>query len=402
MKKKDRIPLLKDHHTHPWLYSSLSSCLDIRFIKDKARALELIGSQDERDELNVVIGWNDSLYNFSPEELNAFSPLVIMNTSLHCFVMNRAAETRLSLQYPAITANLDNREWLERNAAQSMGFIMGTKPCNVDRLSAFYGNMARQGIWYAEEMTLASADEIEIFDSASLAEKTLFWADMATFASLGEDAKARVHGIKLFTDGALGARTAKLSECYLSGEEGVLVYDNEKLLAQLALAAEWNKAIAIHAIGDRAIEQTVNTIARLEKGLPETRIEHCQFISRESAVKAKSLGIALCMQPNFSFESDFYKDRLPEKFLALNNPFRMLVDEAGYIPGKDLLFGSDGMPHGIQHALESALFPPFPGQKLLLSELVAGYCMPDFENGFIDISIDYEKKKVLTDVTLKG
>lgn len=402
MKKKERIPLLKDHHTHPWIYSSLSSCLDIRFIEDKTRALELIASQYERDELNVVIGWNDSRYHFSTEELNAFPPLVIMNTSLHCFVMNRAAEARLSLRYPGITANLDDREWLERNAAQSMGFIMEIKPCNVDRLSSFYGNMARQGLFYAEEMTLSSANEIEIYDRASLADRTLFWADMATFTGLDDEAQARVHGIKLFTDGALGARTAKLSECYLSGEEGVLVYDDRKLLAQLALAAEWNKAVAVHAIGDRAIEQTVDTFARLGKGLPETRIEHCQFISRVSAAKAKSLGIVLCMQPNFSFESDFYKDRLPEKYLALNNPFRMLIDDAGYIPGRDLLFGSDGMPHGVQYALESALFPPFPAQRLELSEIVAGYCMPDFENGFIDISIDYENRKISTDVTLKG
>jgi predicted amidohydrolase YtcJ len=402
MKKKERIPLLKDHHTHPWIYSSLSGCLDIRFIEDKAHALELIGSQNGKDELIVVIGWNDSRYHFSPEELNAFPPLVIMNTSLHCFVMNRAAEAKLGLQYPEITANLEDREWLEKNAAQSMGFIMGIKPCNVDRISSFYGNLARQGVWYAEEMTLTSADEIEIFDRASLSDRTLFWADMATFISLGEEARARVHGIKLFTDGALGARTAKLAECYLSGEEGVLVYDDGKLLDQLALAAEWHKAVAIHAIGDRAIEQTVDTIARLEKGLPETRIEHCQFISRTSAAKAKSMGIVLCMQPNFSFESDFYRDRLPEKYLALNNPFRMLIDDAGYIPGKDLLFGSDGMPHGAQYALESALFPPVTVQELELSELVSGYCMPDFENGFIDISIDYENRKIFTEVTLKG
>jgi predicted amidohydrolase YtcJ len=402
MKKKARIPLLKDHHTHPWIYSSLSSCLDIRFVEDKARALELIGNQYEGDELNVVIGWNDSRYHFSSEELNSFPPLVIMNTSLHCFVMNRAAEARLSSQFPEITANLDDREWLERNAAQSMGFIMGIKPCNIDRLSSFYVDLARLGVWYAEEMTMTSAEEIGIFDRASLAARTLFWADMPTFTSLDKEAKARVHGIKLFTDGALGARTAKLSECYLSGEEGILVYDNEKLLSQLARAAEWNKAVAVHAIGDQAIEQTVNTIARLEKGLPEARIEHCQFISRESAAKAKSMGIMLCMQPNFSFESDFYRDRLPEKYLEMNNPFRMLIDDIGYSPGKDLLFGSDGMPHGIHYALESALFPPLPGQKLALSEFVAGYCMPDFENGFIDVTIDYENRNVFSEVTIQS
>jgi hypothetical protein len=83
----------------------------------------------------------------------------------------------------------------------------------------------------------------------------------------------------------------------------------------------------------------------------------------------------------------------------MNNPFRMLIDEAGFVPGKDLLFGSDGMPHGARYALESALFPPFPGQRLSLPEFVAGYCMPDLENGFIDVAIDYENREIITEVT---
>jgi hypothetical protein len=80
----------------------------------------------------------------------------------------------------------------------------------------------------------------------------------------------------------------------------------------------------------------------------------------------------------------------------------MLIDEARFVPGKDLLFGSDGMPHGAQYALESALFPPFPGQELTLDEFVAGYCMPGFEEGFIDISIDDEERTVTSNVTLKS
>jgi predicted amidohydrolase YtcJ len=218
---------------------------------------------------------------------------------------------------------------------------------------------------------------------------------------LEDEAIARVYGIKLFSDGALGARTAKLSQCYLGGEEGFLIYNDEKLRSQLSWAAEAGKAVSIHAIGDLAIEQTVNTVSQLEKRPPQIRIEHCQFISLPTAIKAKSLGIVLSMQPNFNLESNCYRDRLPEQYLAMNNPFRMLIDEAGFVPGKDLLFGSDGMPHGVQYALESSLFPPIPGQKLALDEFVAGYCMPDLENGFVDVAIDYDERTVTTKATLK-
>ena len=402
MKLKERIPLLKDHHTHPYLYASLGSCLDIRFVDDKSKALELIIDHFIKDEINVVIGWNDSLYRFSPAELDPLPPLIIMNASLHSFVMNRAAEAELAPRYPEIIARIDDREWIERNAAMIMEFVMGIRPCNAGRMSSFYAKLTERGVWYAEEMTLWDSNEIELFDSSLLSERSRFWTTMGTFMEMEDEAIARVHGIKLFGDGALGARTAKLSQCYLGGEEGFLIYDDEKLLRQLIWAAEAGKAVSIHAIGDLAIEQAVNAVARLEKSPPETRIEHCQFISPQAAARAKSLGIILSMQPNFSLESNFYRDRLPEQYLPKNNPFRMLIDEAGFVPGKDLLFGSDGMPHGAQYALESALFPPFPGQRLTLDEFVAGYCMPDLENGFIDVAIDHEERSVTTEVTLNN
>ena len=402
MTHNERIPLLKDHHSHPYLYASLAGCLDLRFVEDKSRALELILDRFVRDEIIVVIGWNDSLYRFSPAELDPLPPLIIMNASLHSFAMNRAAEAELAPRYPEITANLDDREWLERNAPLIMEFVMGIKPCSAGRMSSFYGKLAEQGVWYAEEMSLWDRREMEMFDLAFLSGRSRFWATMGTYLGLEDEAITRVHGIKFFADGALGARTARLSQCYLGGEEGFLIHDDEKLLRQLTWAAEAGKAVSIHAIGDLAIEQAVETVARLAKRSPVTRVEHCQFISPQTAARAKSLGIILSMQPNFSLESDFYRDRLPEQFLAMNNPFRMLIDKAGFVPGKDLLLGSDGMPHGARYALESALFPPYPGQELKLSEFVAGYCMPDLENGFIDIAIDEEERSVSTKVTLKA
>ena len=100
------------------------------------------------------------------------------------------------------------------------------------------------------------------------------------------------------------------------------------------------------------------------------------------------------MQPNFSSDSACYADRLPVKYLRGNNPFRMLIDQAGFVPGEDLVFGSDGMPHGAAAALESALFPPFAGQRLKLEEFTAGYCLPDLKAGWLDVEIDEVKKKV--------
>jgi len=401
MTLKERIPLLKDHHSHPYLYASLAGCPDLRFVDDKRRALELIRKNITKDTVNVAIGWNDSLYRFTPVELDPFPPLIIMNASLHSFVMNSTAMDELAPRYPELIANLGDSEWIERNAGLVLEFVMGISPCDAERMGEFYVQLAEQGVWYAEEMSLWHAGEIELFDKSLLSDRSRFWATMGLFMGLEKDDAARVHGIKIFADGALGSRTAKLSVPYQGGEEGFLIHDDVKLLDLLNMAAQVGKDIAVHAIGDRAIEQVVDAVARLEKRSQRTRIEHCQFITLDIARRAKSLGIVLSMQPNFSFESGFYRDRLPDPYPVMNNPFRMLIDEAGFVPGEGLLFGSDGMPHGAQYAIQSALFPPFPGQRLTLSEFVAGYCMPDLTHGFIDLTIDQEERNVTTKVTLK-
>ena len=71
----------------------------------------------------------------------------------------------------------------------------------------------------------------------------------------------------------------------------------------------------------------------------------------------------------------------------------MLIDQAGFVPGQDLLFGSDGMPAGLAQALQNSLFPAYPGQALTVEELLAGYTA-DPRKGTRDYEIDDVSKTV--------
>ena len=73
----------------------------------------------------------------------------------------------------------------------------------------------------------------------------------------------------------------------------------------------------------------------------------------------------------------------------------MLIDKAGFVPGEDLILGSDGMPQGAEAALQTALFPPFPQQRLTLDEFTAGYCMRDKSYGQIHLEIDENSVKII-------
>jgi len=391
--------LLKDHHSHPFLYAALSNCVDLSQVKTKAEALSVM--EGASDDINVIIGWNDSLYSFDKAEIEHFPPTVIINASLHSCRMNASAVEQFKRSHGEVIRQDQNKEWGEKNISTVLNFFMELKPYKFDKLKTFYADLLSRGVWYAEEMSLKDDIEIDGFRKGELLNRTRFWADFDTFKKLSINSRRHVYGIKLFSDGALGAKTAKLGEPYLTGEEGVLIFSDTELHQQIEAAANLNKPVAIHAIGDRAIDQVVRILGEVKRNrgfIQETRLEHCQFISRRNAERAKSLGIILSMQPNFNLDSLCYRDRLSADYCARNNPFRMLIDEIGYTPGQDLIFGSDGMPHGAKSALEASLFPPLPGQALRLDEFIAGYCMPDTAQGYINLVIDEKEQSVQIDV----
>ena len=391
-----QIPLLKDHHTHPSISAAFSGAIKLRHVAEKEQALSLIRSS--REDMTVAIGWNTSYYQFSDEDLESFPPVVICNTSLHGFLINAAARKILQPKYPDIIANIDDAEWTEANIYTILKFLTNLSPYDTALLKKFYDEeLLPLGVWYAEDMLLPNRELIDQFAEIGYSDRTRLWADEDVLRSLPKEDLNRIDGIKLFTDGALGARTAAISVPFLSGETGILILTDEELKEKLTQLRSFNLPFAIHAIGDLATSQIVNTLHLLRQEYPDfptIRIEHCQFISKETAVLAKSLGIGLSMQPNFSSDSDNYTDRLPLEFCKTNNPFRMLIDEVGFVPGKDLFFGSDGMPHGAQYALQQSLFPLYDEQRLTIGEFIDGYCMPDMTHGSIQVDVDEHKQTV--------
>jgi len=390
MKQKITIPLLKDHHNHPSFYALFNDCLNLQEIKDKQTALQMVQSLD-RDRVSVVLGWNTGFYSFTEEELNRFPPVIIVNISLHSFIMNAPAETALKVKYPDIAANYKNPSWYESHFARMMIFMADMVEPTEQKVKTLFDSLYEKGVYYAEDMLLTGEKVYSIINASPYRERTAFWTDPATFKNLSPAAQKGVKGIKLFTDGALGAGTAALALPYNDGKKAGLLHTDDELFRQMRETALLGKAVSVHAIGDLAIFQVVRTVRRLKDegfSFPRVRMEHCQFIDEKTAHEAKELGIILSMQPNFSVDSTVYRDRLPVQYLEQNNPFRMLIDKAGFTPGKDLIFGSDGMPHGITTALQTSLFPPFPGQRLTLDEFIAGYCMPDKSYGQVEIEAD--------------
>jgi hypothetical protein len=359
----------------------------------------------QKQSVVLAYGWNDSRFSFSASTLDLLPPLFICGESLHNHLMNSGARELLRPDWKDAVDNIDDPSWIERHLPVILCLMIDIAGLDVGALVRFYDILEGRGVWYAEEMLMSSAAVIDVYREAGLLGRTALWAAPESFREFSGDEKSFIKGMKIWADGAIGARTAAVSIPWIG--EGVtkkddfdgtsnLVYSDDEISGFVGEAAGCEKWLSVHALGDLACDQVLDVLERYsdEQGiLPRTRMEHCQFISLENAHRAWTLGVVLSMQPNFSVDSLQYADRLSPEMLERNNPFRMLIDETGYVPGIDLVFGSDGMPHGQPSALENSIFPPFPGQRLALDEFTAGYCTGG-EAGTIEMAVDIEKKKV--------
>lgn len=140
----------------------------------------------------------------------------------------------------------------------------------------------------------------------------------------------------LLVDGSLGTRTAALNQPYQDNpdESGILYLTPEKIESLLKTARKEKLQVALHAIGDRAIDLVSSCyLWAYEKfgkqSLPD-RIEHL-VLPEEKAIKAiRKSGSFVCIQPLFDYlwggPDRLYAQRLGKERASRCNPFKTLLD----------------------------------------------------------------------------
>ena len=129
---------------------------------------------------------------------------------------------------------------------------------------------------------------------------------IAAAASLGLRTGAALDGrrtlrfgwAKQYTDGALGSGTAALFTP--EGDAGVMRIGPERLDADIAAARAAGIAMAMHAIGDRAVSFVLDAVERAiprAPAVPSDRIEHAQLLRPADAARFGQLGVVASIQP---------------------------------------------------------------------------------------------------------
>jgi predicted amidohydrolase YtcJ len=142
--------------------------------------------------------------------------------------------------------------------------------------------------------------------------------------------RLKLGAIKLFLDGSLIGRTAALSAPYANAPDtcGLLVKSEATIRAQVAMAHCGGWQVAMHAIGDRAIEAGLDAIEAVmgaEAARFRPRLEHCGILRPDLIERIRRLGVVIVTQPRFIFElGDGFRVALGEERLRLTYPFASL------------------------------------------------------------------------------
>jgi predicted amidohydrolase YtcJ len=195
----------------------------------------------------------------------------------------------------------------------------------------------------------------------------------------------RIGAVKLFSDGALGSRTASLLEPYDgSDDSGLDLIAPAELKRLVARASHGGLAVAVHAIGDRAVRHTLDACeaagADLARPALPPRIEHAQLVHADDRARFAALGVAASMQPSHAVSDIDNAERAWSRRLEGAYPWRALLER-----GTLLAFGSDAPvetpdPSAGLHAAVARtradgtpLGGWLPAQRLTLDEALSAY-----------------------------
>ena len=137
-----------------------------------------------------------------------------------------------------------------------------------------------------------------------------------------DDVSDRLRGgiVKIFMDPS--TPSPALRTCRPDGSRqdiGTPYYGQEEVDHLVLDAASHGLQIAIHCLGNRAIEQALNSLERALREVPREdpryRIEHAFFAEAEQFERAKSLGVIISHQPAFLY--------------SIGDRFEAFIDRAG-------------------------------------------------------------------------
>lgn len=154
--------------------------------------------------------------------------------------------------------------------------------------------------------------------------------------SLSNDSLLNVFGYKLYADGALGSRGAKLLEPYSddSGNNGIATISDEELKLYAQKVFDYGGQLCVHAIGDSANRLVLRAYASVLNGKNDRRwrVEHAQVIHPDDFNYFKDYSIIPSVQTVHAVsDCGWAENRLGSERIKTSYAYRQLINENGWL-----------------------------------------------------------------------
>jgi predicted amidohydrolase YtcJ len=414
------LPGFIDAHTHMENFGQHLVHADLGAADDLPGALDRLedGAREDR-EWTLGFGYDESEWPenryLTREDLDAVSedrPVAAVRVDMHTASLNSVAIERLRGEMPPEDVHTEDGDPTGVVVEDAVGpvreAVAPDYAATRDLVTAARDRAHELGVTGVHEMVRDSLAPRVYRDLAATGDLALrvrlnYWSDhLEAVRGLGLRTNSggemvRVGGIKSFTDGSLGGRTAKLFEPYADLEDdarGQWVVDPDELRDIVGVVQAEGLQMTTHAIGDEAIEETLSAyeavLADEESGDadgptgvrtdPRHRIEHVELASDDQMARMAEAGVVASVQPNFlqwAGEDGLYDQRLGRERREASNRYRDLLDA-----GVDLAFGSDCMPLDPLLGVDYAVNAPVEGQQITVTEALRAYTYGGAYAGF--------------------
>jgi predicted amidohydrolase YtcJ len=145
--------------------------------------------------------------------------------------------------------------------------------------------------------------------------------------------------VKLLGDGSLSGRTAAVSQPYQGTHDTGILYRDQAALDQIVRQLdELDLQIAIHAIGDRAVEQVLlaykKVIGKGKPNLKRHRMEHAGIVNPDLLQLMADIDLVIATQPRMLYEQGdgFYRSCGAERIHWVY-PYKTYIEQGLHVAG---------------------------------------------------------------------
>ena len=375
------IPAFNDSHAHLLLLGQDLTRCNLGECRTKDQVVDALHHwMDKNVSESWIMGWNFDAANFQSatplsckdlDKVSCLKPVMISDKSKHAVLANSVAMKAAGIikSTPSPHGGIIERDLTGQplgvfREMSAMALIESAMPDPgqkgiVKSLHAAMKYLEKKGIlaateafagnWYPLAGKIAAYNRILKEGSPVritllpefVAAKKAGWLESKSIRDLNLHKDLRIGALKLMADGAISARTAALFTPYEnSTAQGKLALEKDELKHRLLQANQAGWATATHAIGDLAIQITLEAIEEAQFTYPNTalhhRIEHAILLNKSLINRLAAANIMIAAQPQLLLEmGDNHYAAVGERCFN-EKPYRSLLHSH-----VELGFGSD-------------------------------------------------------------